>query len=86
MNKPRNTVEHFFHALEQETASGDMAAMAERFSASFMAASPSGAKVAQRSVFVESMPVTQAVLRQARVQSLRNWFRLRQPYWTPATR
>jgi hypothetical protein len=56
LDKPRNTVEHFFHALEQETAGGDMAALAERFSASFMAASPNGAKVAQRSMFVESMP------------------------------
>ena len=56
MNKPSNTVEHFFHALEQETATGDMAALAERFSASFMAASPNGAKIAQRSMFVESMP------------------------------
>ena len=56
MNKPSNDLEHFFHALEQETASGNMAALAERFSASFLAASPNGSKIAQRSVFVESMP------------------------------
>jgi len=56
LDNPSNAVEPFFHALEQETASGDMAALAERFSASFMAASPNGAKIAQRSMFVESMP------------------------------
>jgi len=56
LNKPSNAVEHFFYALEHETASGDMAALAERYSESFLAASPSGSKIAQRSVFVESMP------------------------------
>ena len=79
------SVEHFFHALEQETASGDMAALAERFSASFMAASPNGAKVAQRSVFVESMPARKQLFDKLGC-NLRAWFRLRQPHWTPATR
>ena len=49
-------VEEFFHQLERETAEGNFAALANRFAEQFMAASPSGAKVAPRSVFIESMP------------------------------
>lgn len=49
-------VEQFFRQLERETAEGDFAALAERFADQFMAASPSGAKIAPRSVFVEGIP------------------------------
>jgi hypothetical protein len=49
-------VEEFFRLLERETAEGDFAALAERFAEHFMAASPSGTKIAPRSVFVASMP------------------------------
>ena len=49
-------VEEFFHQLERETAEGNFAALANRFAEQFVAASPSGAKVAPRSVFIESMP------------------------------
>ena len=51
-----NRVEEFFHQLERETAEGNFAALANRFAEQFVAASPSGAKVAPRSVFIESMP------------------------------
>jgi hypothetical protein len=56
LNNPASTIEDFFQALEQETATGNFAALAERFSESFLAASPGGAKIAQRSVFTQSMP------------------------------
>lgn len=49
-------VEEFFRQLERETAEGNFAALAEKFAEQFMAASPGGAKIAPRSVFVESMP------------------------------
>ena len=49
-------VEEFFRQLERETAEGNFAALAERFAEQFMAASPSGPKIAPRSVFVEGMP------------------------------
>ena len=51
-----NRVEEFFHQLERETAEGNFLALANRFAEQFVAASPSGAKVAPRSVFIESMP------------------------------
>lgn len=50
------SVEEFFRSLEQETAEGNFAAMAERFAENFIAASPNGAKIASRSIFVGSMP------------------------------
>jgi hypothetical protein len=60
LNPSGNTATHsiaqFFQGLEEETANGNMGALAERFSESFLAASPSGAKVAQRTVFAETMP------------------------------
>jgi hypothetical protein len=60
LNHSGNTATHsiaqFFQGLEEETANGNMGALAERFSESFLAASPSGAKVAQRTVFAETMP------------------------------
>ena len=49
-------VENFFHKLERETAEGDFAALSEKYAEHFVAASPSGAKIAPRTVFVESMP------------------------------
>jgi hypothetical protein len=55
-NTATQSIAQFFQGLEEETANGNMAALAERFSESFLAASPSGAKVAQRTVFAETMP------------------------------
>jgi hypothetical protein len=51
-----NDVEQFFQAIADETASGNMTALAARFSDPFLAASPNGAKVAQRSTFTQDMP------------------------------
>ena len=57
MNHPAaRSVGEFFRSLEKETAEGDFAKMAERFAEHFVAASPSGAKVAPRSVFQAMMP------------------------------
>jgi hypothetical protein len=56
LNNPTNAIEHFFHALEHETVTGNFPALAERFSESFLAASPSGAKIAQRSLFAQMLP------------------------------
>ncbi len=61
MENPSNAIEHFFQSVEHETIAGDMAALAERFAESFLAASPSGAKVAQRSVFTQGMPARKAL-------------------------
>jgi hypothetical protein len=55
-NTATQSIAQFFQGLEEETANGNMGALAERFSESFLAASPSGAKVAQRTVFAETMP------------------------------
>jgi len=51
-----NAIGQFFQALEQETIAGDFPALAARFSEPFIAASPNGARVAQRAVFVQAMP------------------------------
>jgi hypothetical protein len=56
LDRPSNAIERFFQAVEQETANGEMAALAERFSETFMAAGPGGAKIAERSIFTQSMP------------------------------
>ena len=56
MNKPNTEIERFFQALEDETVTGNFPALAERFAENFLAASPSGAKVAQRSVFAQVLP------------------------------
>jgi hypothetical protein len=56
LDKTTNTIEYFFEAVERETVAGDMAALAERFSETFLAASPGGAKMAQRSMFTQGMP------------------------------
>ena len=60
MDNPTNIATHsitqFFHALEQETIAGNFSALAERFSESFLAASPNGARVAQRSFFTQMLP------------------------------
>jgi hypothetical protein len=56
LNTTSNSIEQFFHAIEQETIAGEMAALAERFTDPFLAASPSGAKVAERTVFTEGLP------------------------------
>ena len=56
MENPSNAIERFFQSLERETITGDMAALAERFAEPFLAAGPSGAKVAQRSAFTQGMP------------------------------
>jgi hypothetical protein len=56
MTDATNSITQFFQALEQETIAGDFPALAKRFSESFLAASPSGAKVAQRSIFAQMLP------------------------------
>jgi hypothetical protein len=56
INATTNSINRFFQALEQETIAGNFSALAQRFSETFLAASPSGAKVAQRSVFVQKLP------------------------------
>ena len=56
MDNSTNSIERFFHALEQETVTGNFPALAERFAENFLAASPSGAKVAQRSAFAQVLP------------------------------
>lgn len=56
MNQPSNPIERFFQAVEQETANGEMAALAERFAEPFLAASPKGAKIARRSTFTQDLP------------------------------
>jgi hypothetical protein len=56
LNTTSNTIEQFFQDIEQETVAGKMAALAERFSNPFLAASPSGARVAERTVFTEGLP------------------------------
>ena len=55
-NAATNSITRFFQALEQETIAGNFPALAERFSETFLAASPSGAKVAQRSLFAQVLP------------------------------
>jgi hypothetical protein len=55
-NVAMNSITQFFQALEQETIAGNFPALAERFSETFLAASPSGARVAQRSLFVQMLP------------------------------
>ena len=56
MNVATNSIERFFQALEHETITGNFPALAERFSETFLSASPSGSKVAQRSLFSQVMP------------------------------
>jgi hypothetical protein len=56
-----NRVEEFFRSLERETAEGNFGAMAERYAENFMAASPGGAKIAPRSVFVDGLPQRKAM-------------------------
>ena len=56
MNHPSNSIERFFEAVERETVAGEMAALAMRFAEPFLAASPSGAKVAERAVFAQGVP------------------------------
>ena len=56
MNKPISEIKRFFQALEHETVIGNFPALAERFAENFLAASPSGAKVAQRSIFAQVLP------------------------------
>ena len=51
-----DSIAQFFHLLEQETAEGNFTALAERFSETFLAASPYGAKIAQRSSFLQGLP------------------------------
>ena len=55
-NVATNSINQFFRALEQETIAGNFSALAERFSETFLAASPNGAKVAQRSFFAQMLP------------------------------
>jgi hypothetical protein len=55
-NSATSSIERFFQALEHETVTGNFPALAERFSESFLAASPSGVKVAQRSLFAQVLP------------------------------
>jgi ketosteroid isomerase-like protein len=51
-----NSITQYFRALEQETIAGNFSALAERFSETFLAASPGGARLAQRSVFAQMLP------------------------------
>jgi len=53
---PTDHIVTFFRAIEHETITGNFPALAERFAETFVAASPSGAKVAQRSVFAQVLP------------------------------
>ena len=56
MDKTTNTIERFFEDVERETIAGEMTALAERFAEPFLAASPSGAKIAERSTFTHDVP------------------------------
>jgi hypothetical protein len=56
LDNRKNAIGQFFKALEQETIAGDFPALAAHFSEPFLAASPSGARVAQRALFVQAMP------------------------------
>lgn len=56
MENPSDAIERFFQSLERETITGDMTAVTRRFAEPFLAASPGGAKVAQRSTFTQEMP------------------------------
>ena len=56
MDNSTNSIERFFQELEQETISGNFPALAERFSETFLSAGPNGSKIAQRSLFAQSVP------------------------------
>ena len=56
MRHPSKAIEHFFKSLEDQTAMGNIPAVAEHFSETFLAVGPSGAKVARRSAFAQGLP------------------------------
>jgi ketosteroid isomerase-like protein len=84
INAATNSITQFFQALEQETIAGNFPALAERFSETFLAASPSGAKVAQRSLFAQMLPARKEQFENmARTQ--RSWSRSKPQKLMPAT-
>ena len=56
MDHPTNAIERFFKSIEDKTAMGNIPALAEHFSETFLAAGPYGAKIAQRSAFAQGLP------------------------------
>jgi hypothetical protein len=56
LNHLTNAIERFFKSIEDETAMGNIPAVAEHFSETFLAAGPNGARIAQRSTFAQGLP------------------------------
>jgi hypothetical protein len=56
LDNPTNAIERFFKSIEDHTVMGDIPAVAEHFSETFLAAGPNGVKIAQRSAFAQGLP------------------------------